>query len=136
MSLKPSETDSPSPTSHQSSPHNSRARGTGTLINNATSDGNARSVLDDSSKSATNKDEQHSASLVTVLIAVAANLIIAIAKTIAAFMTGSASMIAESAHSWADAGNGTLLIVAEKRLLNLLMRAIRSATVKNRMFGR
>lgn len=54
-------------------------------------------------------------SLLTVLIAVGANLIIAIAKTVAAFMTGSASMIAEAAHSWADAGNGTLLIVAEKK---------------------
>ena len=50
-----------------------------------------------------------------MLIAVGANVIIAIAKTVAAFMTGSASMIAESAHSWADAGNGTLLIVAEKK---------------------
>lgn len=61
------------------------------------------------------KNNQHSGSLTTVLIAVGANLIIAIAKTVAAFMTGSASMIAEAAHSWADAGNGTLLIVAEKK---------------------
>jgi cation diffusion facilitator family transporter len=60
-------------------------------------------------------EHKSSSSLTTVLIAVGANLIIAIAKTVAAFMTGSASMIAESAHSWADAGNGTLLIVAEKK---------------------
>ncbi|MGM8908549.1 cation diffusion facilitator family transporter [Psychrobacter sp. 1U1] len=60
-------------------------------------------------------EHKSSSSLTTVLIAVGANLIIAIAKTLAAFMTGSASMIAESAHSWADAGNGTLLIVAEKK---------------------
>ncbi|MDX2373220.1 cation diffusion facilitator family transporter [Psychrobacter sp. PP-21] len=60
-------------------------------------------------------NDEHSGSLVTVLIAVGANLIIAIAKSVAAFMTGSASMIAEAAHSWADAGNGTLLIVAEKK---------------------
>ena len=60
-------------------------------------------------------EHKSSSSLRTVLIAVGANLIIAIAKTVAAFMTGSASMIAESAHSWADAGNGTLLIVAEKK---------------------
>ena len=39
------------------------------------------------------KDDHKSSSLITVLIAVGANLIIAIAKTIAAFMTGSASMI-------------------------------------------
>ena len=62
-----------------------------------------------------NESEQHSNSLTTVLIAVGANLIIAIAKTVAAVMTGSASMIAEAAHSWADTGNGTLLIVAEKK---------------------
>ena len=61
------------------------------------------------------QEDEKSSSLVTVLIAVGANVIIAIAKTVAAFMTGSASMIAESAHSWADAGNGTLLIVAEKK---------------------
>jgi len=60
-------------------------------------------------------NDEHSGSLITVLIAVGANLVIAIAKTVAAFMTGSASMIAEAAHSWADAGNGTLLIVAEKK---------------------
>ena len=57
----------------------------------------------------------HSGSLITVLIAVGANLLIAIAKSVAAFMTGSASMIAEAAHSWADTGNGMLLIVAEKK---------------------
>lgn len=114
MSLKPSKTHSNIPTPNQSVRRNSRARGAGTLINDATSYGNSRSGFDGSSKSATNKEEQHSASLTTVLIAVGANLIIAIAKTVAAFMTGSASMIAESAHSWADAGNGTLLIVAEK----------------------
>ena len=62
----------------------------------------------DHSKSVPSHDDKKSSSLITVLIAVGANLIIAIAKTVAAFMTGSASMIAESAHSWADAGNGTL----------------------------
>ena len=117
MSLKPSEAESHTPISHQPAPRNSRARGAGTLITDATSDGNSHSVLDGSAKSTTNKDKQHSASLVTVLIAVGANIIIAIAKTVAAFMTGSASMIAESAHSWADAGNGTLLIVAEKKAI-------------------
>src|SRR5699024_11851362 len=61
------------------------------------------------------QEDEKSSSLVTVLIAVGANVIIAIAKTVAAFMTGSASMIAESAHSWADAGNGNLLIVAERK---------------------
>lgn len=54
-------------------------------------------------------------SLLTVLIAFFANLLIAIAKSIAAFITGSASMVAEAAHSWADAGNEVFLIIAERR---------------------
>jgi cation diffusion facilitator family transporter len=56
-----------------------------------------------------------SESLVTVVIAFAANAAIAIAKTIAAVLTGSASMVAESAHSWADTGNEVFLFVAERR---------------------
>lgn len=56
-----------------------------------------------------------SESVITVLIALGANLLIAIAKTVAAFLTGSASMVAESAHSWADAGNEVLLLIAERR---------------------
>lgn len=63
------------------------------------------------------KKDQQSSSLITVLIAIGANLLIAIAKSIAAFMTGSASMIAEAAHSWADTGNGVFLLVAEKKAI-------------------
>ena len=37
-----------------------------------------------------------------------------IAKTIAAVITGSASMVAEAAHSWADAGNEIFLLQAER----------------------
>lgn len=74
---------------------------------------NIDNQLDTNDSGSNNKES--SSSLITVLIAVGANLIIAIAKTIAAFITGSASMVAEAAHSWADAGNGTLLIVAEKK---------------------
>jgi cation diffusion facilitator family transporter len=59
--------------------------------------------------------ENHSESLVTVLVAFFANAAIAIAKTIAAILTGSASMVAESVHSWADAGNEVFLYVAGKR---------------------
>ncbi|MEJ3405727.1 cation diffusion facilitator family transporter [Rathayibacter sp. YIM 133350] len=54
-------------------------------------------------------------SLVTVIIAFGANLLIAVAKSLAAALTGSASMVAEAAHSWADTGNEVLLIVAERR---------------------
>lgn len=54
-------------------------------------------------------------SLFTVIIAFAANLLIAIAKTVAAMLTASASMVAEAAHSWADTGNEIFLFVAERR---------------------
>lgn len=61
-----------------------------------------------------NKDKK-SSSVITVLIAIGANFLIAIAKSVAAFITGSASMVAEAAHSWADTGNGVFLLVAEKK---------------------
>ena len=51
----------------------------------------------------------------TVLFAFAANLCVALAKTVAAVISGSASMVAESAHSWADTGNQIFLLVANRR---------------------
>jgi cation diffusion facilitator family transporter len=51
----------------------------------------------------------------TVVIAFVANLAIAIAKTVVAMLTGSASMLAESAHSWADTGNEVFLVIADRR---------------------
>ena len=54
-------------------------------------------------------------SLVTVLVAFGANLLIAIAKSVAAVVTSSASMLAEAAHSWADAGNEIFLLIADRR---------------------
>jgi cation diffusion facilitator family transporter len=54
-------------------------------------------------------------SLLTVLVAFGANLLIAIAKTVAAVLTASASMLAEAAHSWADTGNEIFLLVADRR---------------------
>jgi cation diffusion facilitator family transporter len=54
-------------------------------------------------------------STTTVVIALCANLAIAVAKTVVALVTGSASMLAESAHSWADTGNEVLLFVADRR---------------------
>lgn len=56
-----------------------------------------------------------SSSLMTVILAFAANILVAASKTAAAVITGSASMIAESAHSWADTGNQVFLLVAERR---------------------
>jgi cation diffusion facilitator family transporter len=54
-------------------------------------------------------------SMLTVLIALGANVLIAIAKSVVAALTGSASMVAEAAHSWADSGNETFLVIAERR---------------------
>ncbi len=51
----------------------------------------------------------------TVIIAFFANLLIAIAKSVVGLITGSASMLAEAAHSWADTGNQILLFIADKR---------------------
>jgi cation diffusion facilitator family transporter len=56
-----------------------------------------------------------SESVVTVLVAFAANLLVATAKSVAAGLTGSASMLAEAAHSWADAGNVVFLLKANRR---------------------
>lgn len=56
-----------------------------------------------------------SESLLTVIVALSANLLIAVAKTIVAVITGSASMMAEAAHSWADTGNEVFLLVGERR---------------------
>jgi cation diffusion facilitator family transporter len=54
-------------------------------------------------------------SLLTVIIALVANALIALAKSVVAVITGSASMVAEAAHSWADAGNEVFLILAERK---------------------
>jgi len=61
------------------------------------------------------EDSSGGDSATTVIIAFAANLAIAIAKTVVAMITGSASMLAESAHSWADTGNEIFLLIAQKR---------------------
>jgi cation diffusion facilitator family transporter len=54
-------------------------------------------------------------SLLTVIVAFGANLLIALAKSVAAAITGSASMLAEAAHSWADTGNEIFLLFADRR---------------------
>ena len=54
-------------------------------------------------------------STVTVLVAFVANLVVAVAKTVAAVVSGSASMSAEAAHSWADTGNEVFLLIADRR---------------------
>ena len=61
------------------------------------------------------RSEQPAESLVTVIVALLVNALIAVAKSFAAVITGSASMVAEAAHSWADTGNEVLLVIAERR---------------------
>jgi cation diffusion facilitator family transporter len=56
-----------------------------------------------------------SQSVRTVVVALLANVAVAAAKTVAAVLSGSASMAAEAAHSWADAGNQGFLIIATRR---------------------
>ncbi|GLY33270.1 cation diffusion facilitator family transporter [Kineosporia sp. NBRC 101731] len=60
-------------------------------------------------------DDAGNESTLTIAIAFTANLVIAVAKSIAAVLTGSASMVAEAAHSWADTGNEIFLVIANRR---------------------
>jgi cation diffusion facilitator family transporter len=54
-------------------------------------------------------------SVTTVLVAFGVNVLVAAAKSVAALVTGSASLLAEAAHSWADAGNEIFLMIANRR---------------------
>jgi len=56
----------------------------------------------------------HSSSVKSILFALIANLGIAITKTVAAVITGSGAMLAESIHSFADCGNQGLLFLGLK----------------------
>src|SRR5215467_10161286 len=56
-----------------------------------------------------------SESLLTVLVAFGVNILIAVAKSVAAVVTVSAAILAEAAHSWADAGNEVFLLIANRR---------------------
>ena len=56
----------------------------------------------------------HSTSVKSILFALLANLGIAITKTVAAVITGSGAMLAESIHSFADCGNQGLLFLGLK----------------------
>jgi cation diffusion facilitator family transporter len=59
--------------------------------------------------------DTHAESTLTVVVALAANALVALAKTVAAVLTGAASMLAEAAHSWADTGTEVFLLVAQRR---------------------
>src|SRR4051812_49889469 len=60
-------------------------------------------------------EAQQDESVLTVVVAFVANVLIAVAKSLAAAVTGSASMLAEAAHSWADTGNEVFLLIAQRR---------------------
>lgn len=64
---------------------------------------------------ATSSENNGGESTLTVVVAFVANALIALAKSVAAVLTGSASMVAEATHSWADTGNEILLLVADRR---------------------
>jgi len=61
------------------------------------------------------EDDARDASLTSVFAALAANTTIAIAKGVAAALTGSAALFAETLHTVADAGNEIFLFVAIRR---------------------
>jgi hypothetical protein len=54
-------------------------------------------------------------SLRTVVVALATNLGTAVAKLIAALITGSSAMWAQTFHAFADSGNEVLLLIAQRR---------------------
>jgi divalent metal cation (Fe/Co/Zn/Cd) transporter len=59
--------------------------------------------------------QSEDASVRTVVVAVAANLLVAMAKGVAAALTGSAAMLAETTHSIADTCNELLLYLGVRR---------------------
>jgi cation diffusion facilitator family transporter len=75
----------------------------------------AQQAAEQSGTGVGNGEVENSETTLTVIIAFFANLLIAVAKTLVAVVSGSASMLAESAHSWADTGNQILLLVADRR---------------------
>ena len=81
----------------------------------ATSDGVARRVYELLGNPGWLVNTGRSTSTTTVLVALSANVLVAIAKSVAALVTGSASILAEAAHSWADTGNEIFLVIANRR---------------------
>jgi cation diffusion facilitator family transporter len=59
--------------------------------------------------------EERDSSLTSILVALAANTAIAVAKGVAAALTGSSALFAETLHTIADAGNEIFLWIAVRR---------------------
>jgi cation diffusion facilitator family transporter len=72
-------------------------------------------VTDEAATAATPDAPARDASLTSVFAALAANTTIAIAKGVAAALTGSAALFAETLHTVADAGNEIFLYIAIRR---------------------
>ena len=60
------------------------------------------------------KPAEEDESTTTIVLAMAANIVVAVGKTIASVVTGSASMLAEAVHSWVDVGNEFFIVRAFK----------------------
>ena len=91
-------------------------RGDGGPASASAGDGDVSGGSDDLSQLVLGAQEvDGSESLVTVLVAFSVNVLIALAKSAAAVVTGSASLVAEAAHSWADSGNEIFLLAANRR---------------------
>lgn len=61
------------------------------------------------------KTQESNESLTSIVVALVANLTIAVAKGVAAVLTGSPSLLAETLHTLADSGNEILLGIAVRR---------------------
>jgi cation diffusion facilitator family transporter len=72
-------------------------------------------VTEQAAPNAVADDAPRDQSLTSVLAALAANTMIAVAKGIAAALTGSAALFAETLHTIADAGNEVFLYIAIRR---------------------
>jgi cation diffusion facilitator family transporter len=72
-------------------------------------------VTQTDSAAPTSQTDRDGESLRTVVVAASANLAIALAKGVAALLTGSAALWAETAHSVADTGNQLLLFIGLQR---------------------
>src|SRR3954454_13015586 len=70
----------------------------------------------------------HSSNLRVVIAALSGNLLIAISKFVAAFISGSAGTLAEAVHSVADTGNQALLLLG--------MKLAQKAPTEEHPFGR
>ena len=71
-----------------------------------------------------------------ILFALGANFVIFATKGIAAFITGSSAMLAETVHSLADCGNQLLLLLGLRQARMVRRRSIRSGMERRSTSGR